>query len=145
MAQPPHKPPHRRVAHGLARHMLQIPSPLGGSRRRAIGEVRLEQPPDSIVALRRSPRRLPRSQRAPLAVNPGEALHRGEANPEKAGGLALGHAALEGIDYLPSEIFRVGFHASMISCGSKFLLTAVVLELLPTDPCGGSSPIVVIW
>src|SRR4051812_1427495 len=31
MAQPPHEPPHRRVAHGLARHMLQVASPLGGA------------------------------------------------------------------------------------------------------------------
>src|SRR5215210_407277 len=126
MAQPPYQPPHRRVAHGLARHTLQVASPFRGTRRRALGEVRRKQPPYGVVALRRSARRLPRSQRDPIALHPGEALHRGEAHPEEVGGLALGHGALlEGIDYLASEIFRVGFHVCMISCGSRFLLTAV--------------------
>src|SRR5215210_7591962 len=126
MAQPPYQPPHRRVAHGLARHTLQVASPFRGTRRRALGEVLRKQPPYGVVALRRSARRLPRSQRDPIALHPGEALHRGEAHPEEVGGLALGHGALlEGIDYLASEIFGVGFHVCMISCGSRFLLTAV--------------------
>src|SRR5215218_3303331 len=130
MAQPPYQPPHRRVAHGLARHTLQVASPFRGTRRRALGEVRRKQPPYGVVALRRSARRLPRSQRDPIALHPGEALHRGEAHPEEVGGLALGHGALlEGIDYLASEIFGVGFHVCMISCGSRFLLTAVSVFL----------------
>jgi hypothetical protein len=44
---------------------------------RAIGEVLGKWPPDGVVALRRSSRRLPWSQRVPLALQPGEALHRG--------------------------------------------------------------------
>ena len=125
MAKLPHEPPHRRVAHGLARHVLQVASPLGGGRRGALGEVRLQQPPRGIVALRRPSRGLPRSQLDPIAVHPGEALDRGEAHPEEAGGLALRRTSLEGVDYLASEVFGVGFHASMISHGSRFLLTAV--------------------
>ncbi len=38
----------------------------------------------------------------------------------------LGHSALvDGLDYLPSEIFGVGFHQSMIACGSSVLIYAV--------------------
>jgi hypothetical protein len=54
MTQPLHEPPHRRVAHGLARHALQVAPPFRGARRWAFGEVRLEQPPRGVGALRRS-------------------------------------------------------------------------------------------
>jgi hypothetical protein len=38
----------------------------------------------------------------------------------------LGHSALvDGLDYLPSEIFGVGFHRFMIACGSSVLIYAV--------------------
>jgi hypothetical protein len=125
MAQPPHEPPHRRVTHGLARHALQVASPFRGARRWTLGEVRLEQPPGGVGALRRSARRLLRGQRVPLALHPGEAFDRGEAHPEQGGGLAFGYASSHGVDYLPSEVFRVGFHAFYDPMRSRFLLTAV--------------------
>jgi hypothetical protein len=110
MIQPLHEPPHRRVAHGLARRALQVAPPFRGARRWALGEVRLEQPPGGVSTLRRSARRLLRGQRVSLAFHPGEAFDRGEAHPEQAGGRALGGASSHGVDYLPSEVFRVRFH-----------------------------------
>src|SRR5215212_8571294 len=143
MTQPPHEPPHRRVAHGFARHTLQVAPPFWGGRR-SLGEIRLQQPPRwiNVVAFRWPARRLPRSQRDPIALHPGEALHRGEAHPEEAGSLVLGSASLEGADYLASEIFRVGFHACIVSCGSMFLLTAVsVVEMVSKVGTPRTTPI----
>ena len=117
MAQPPHQPPQRRCAHRSASEMLQIASSLRCGRCRPIREVCCKQfllPPADLPG---SSRRLLRSQRVSLALHPGEAFHRGEAHPEKAGGFALGCASLEGVNYLPSEIFGVGFHDRIISCG----------------------------
>ena len=111
MTQPLHEPPHRRVAHGLARHALQVAPPLRGTRRWALGEVRQKQPPGGVAALRRSARRLLGGQRVSLAIHPAEAFDRGEAHPEEACSLALRHASSHRVDYLPSEVFRVGFHA----------------------------------
>lgn len=111
MTQPLHEPPHRRVAHGLARHALQVAPPLRGTRRWALGEVRQKQPPRGVAALRRSARRLLGGQRVSLAIHPAEAFDRGEAHPEEACSLALRYASSHRVDYLPSEVFRVGFHA----------------------------------
>jgi hypothetical protein len=52
--------------------------------------------------------------------------------PKRLAASLLGMPKLEGIDYLASEIFRVGFHVCMVSCGSRFLLTAVV-ELIKDE------------
>ena len=117
MAQPPYQPPQRRVAHRRASEMLQIAPPLRCGRCRAIREVCRKQILLTLAGLPGPSRRLSRSQRAFLALHPGEAFHRGEAHPEKAGGFALGCASLEGVNYLPSEIFGVGFHDCIISCG----------------------------
>ena len=126
MVQLPHKPPHRRVTHRRAREMLQIAPPLSCGRRWAIREVCRKQLLLHLADLPGSSQRLLRSQRVSLALHPGEAFDRGEAHPEEAGGFALGCSSLEGVDYLLSEVFRVGFHACMISHGSRFLLTAVM-------------------
>ena len=111
MAKLPYQPPHRRVAQGLARHALQIASPLRGTRRRALEEVLGKQPPYGVGALRRPARGLLRDQRVSLTLHPGEAFDRGETNPEQGRGLALGEASSYGVDYLASEVFGVGFHA----------------------------------
>ena len=117
--------------------MLQIAPPLSCARRRAIREVCRKQLLLHLADLPGSSRRLLRSQRVPCALHSGEAFHRGETHPEKACGLALGCASLEGVDYLLSEVFGVGFHACIISYGSTFLLTAV-LACQETIMKGGS-------
>src|SRR3712207_663651 len=73
-------------------------------------------------------RSLPRGQRTPLAHRLHVTLDRGEANPENASDLALVHAApLHGLDYLPSEIFRISVHHPMMSHGPSSLQMALAV------------------
>ena len=63
---------------------------------------------------------------------------RREADPQGSRHLAFAHAPADGLDYLSSEVFGVGFHPSMVPDGPVPLQTALGDEqnfYRPFGPC----------
>jgi hypothetical protein len=102
-------------------------APLFDGGRRSVAYVLFEELLYGVVGFGGSSTSLPRGKGLSLIGKPDVALDRGEADAEEAGSMGLGHAALvDGLDYLSSEVFGVGFHPPMIVRGSSILSYAVV-------------------
>ena len=68
--------------------------------------IGLKQPPGSLIYLGAWTWVLPRRERAALASLTDITLHRGETHPEATSSFALTHPSLlDGLDYLPAQIF----------------------------------------
>jgi hypothetical protein len=94
--------------------------------RRTVAYVFFEEPPCGLVGFEGSSTSLLGGKRLSLVGESGVAFDRGETDGEESGGLGLGHAALlDGLDYLPSKVFGVGFHPFMVAYGSNVLICAV--------------------
>jgi hypothetical protein len=101
-------------------------APLFDGGRRSVAYVLFEELLYGVVGFGGSSTSLPRGKGLSLIGKPDVALDRGEADAEEAGSMGLGHAALvDGLDYLSSEVFGVGFHPPMIVRGSSILSYAV--------------------
>jgi hypothetical protein len=78
-----------------------------------------------LIDLRAQAGRLLRSERSPLVCHTDVTFDRREADTQGSRHLAFAHALAEGLDYLPSEVFGVGFHPAMVPDGPVLLQTAL--------------------
>src|SRR5215208_5892210 len=117
-AHRPDRPREGRFAHRHPGRLLQVLLPVPELGERTLFHVGFQQLPRLLIergSLARSP---PRRERTPFAHRLHVPLDRGEAHPESTSNLALVHAApLHGLDYLPSEIFRISVHHPMMAHG----------------------------
>src|SRR5215212_8795910 len=115
---PTHAPQHpadRGVAHRNPRHPRQELAPLGERRSRPLLEVRFQQLPRRFVQFRFRARTLLRGEGSSLARCGSVALDGRETNAEGLGDLDGGHAPFSGLDYLLSQVQRVGVHKRIVS------------------------------
>jgi len=92
-------------------------------------EVGFEELLNSLVDLRwfaRSPARLQRFSSLGLG---GVTLDGRDPDSEGASGLGLGHSSFYGIHDLPTEVFGIGFHKSMMPCSPSSSQHAVDEEM----------------
>src|SRR5215216_7510471 len=73
-------------------------------------------------------RPLLRGQRATLGEQLEVALDRRTVDPEPTGGLAFGDALPYRLYYLGAQIYRIGFHASMMLGGATSLQAAIGID-----------------
>src|SRR5829696_2861524 len=133
-------PGDRRVANSYSRHALQELSALREGSGRSLFEVRLEEPLALLIDLRAQAGRLLRSERPPLVCHTDVTFDRREADTQGSRHLAFAHAPADGLDYLPSQVFRVGFHPSMVPDGPVPLQTALGGVFWTTALCSGIGP-----
>ena len=70
----------------------------------------LKQPHGSLAQLRTLAWSLFRGKRAALVEPLEVAVDRGAADPEPMGGLTFGDAPSDGLHYLGTQVYRIGFH-----------------------------------
>jgi hypothetical protein len=85
----------------------------------------LKEPLALLIDLRAQAGRLLRSERPPLVCHTDVTFDRREADTQGWRYLAFAHAPADGLDYLPSQVFGVGFHPSMVPDGPVPLQTAL--------------------
>src|SRR5215212_8426783 len=115
-SQPLERTGERGVAHPNPGHAREELAPLGQRGRRALPEVRLQEPYRSFIHLRLRTGTLLGDQRAALACGGGVALDGRDAHSEGAGDLRSGRATLLGLDDLLPQVQRVCVHAHILPC-----------------------------
>jgi hypothetical protein len=119
---------HRRAAHRNPVYGLHVLAALPKGGERALLEVGFEELPNSLVDLGWFARSLARLKRfSPLGLG-GVTLEGGDPDSEGASGLGLGNSSFYGIPDLPTEVFGIGFHQSMMPCSPSSSQRAVIIE-----------------
>src|SRR5215212_11121712 len=81
--------------------------------------------PTRSSILGRLPGALPGSRDSPLRALGGVTLDGGDPDSEGASGLGLEHSSLDGVHDLPTKVFGVRFHRSMMACSPSSSQRAV--------------------
>ncbi len=119
------RPADRSLAHPNCANPVEELAPLVVGSPGTSFDVFLTQQHGTLIQLRRFAQPSLWSKRAALAEPLKVTVDRGAVDPEPTGSLAFADALLYGLYYLGAQVYRIGFHVSMMLGDATSLQAAV--------------------